>query len=132
MNDMNDTCGVAWSCQRHPGKVREQRATPGGRAHGARRRIAIRSRARIAEPHGQNRNRLRVVERLAAEAHPLPQPDTARIVEGDSGLMGTTPGRLRGNEDLGGGVNLEHRPRTMRQRDGADPAGSHLPHERDK
>lgn len=74
----------------------------------SRRQVSRTPRAGIAESHGQDRETLWIVERLAIDAEPIAKPIATRIVEGNAGFVDASTRRLSRDEDAGLGVDLKH------------------------
>ena len=89
----------------------QQPLTPERRTFAARWQVARAPCARKAKTHGQDGDARRVVERFAGDAHPLPQPLAAGVVERYPAFVHLAPGRLACNEDACLSVHLQHGPR---------------------
>ena len=99
------------------GQFRQDTAPPMARAFPAGRKVgAVAIIAREAEAHGKESEFGWIVELVATDAEPGPQPVTRGIVERETRSMGTQSRRLADDEKLGLGRNLQNRAWRMGQR----------------
>jgi len=103
-------------------KRRAQQGMPCRRAFRPRRVIAALTAARIAEAHAHDRDAALVVEPVAVEPQPVPEPVAAAVVERQAGLMHPRAGRLGDDQQPGAATGPDDRPRPERQMVGAVPA----------
>lgn len=107
---------------RQPG---EQMTEPQARAFASRRQVAAVAAAGIAVAHRNDGNARFIVEEVAGDAHPRPQPHSARIVPGNAGGVHTQARRLADDEDPGRWCGTQYRARTERKLLFARPASAH-------
>ena len=104
------------------GQVGEEPLMPQGRAFRAGRQIPVRSRARVAKPHGGDCDSPGVVECRFVDPHPSAQTVAAVVLPGNAARMNFRPGRLADDQDSRLAAHLHHRPRPERQVRRADGA----------
>ena len=79
-----------------------------------------------AEPHRGYADGWVVIESFPIDTHPVAQPISRRVVEGQAALVDPAAGGLPGEQDAGFPADPDNRTRLVRQVAGAGPAGGDL------
>jgi hypothetical protein len=83
------------------GQLIKDWSSPRRRTFGSGRIVSRPTPSREAKPHGQNGDTPRIVEHGLADSHPLSQPDSAGILEGDPRNVDSVPWGLSRDQNSG-------------------------------